>query len=206
MTSLPPLFKRVQAPRPGQSTLQSFAREVGAIQDFLDRIAHIYGGDRPSTGLQWDVVKQVLRTLSWLRLREGWVIPTAPAVPSNAPPAVVLAILGDWLITAEGDNNRKETKPITAAEEIGGKPKSAGKIKALTTVQAEVWELLKHRSMTASEISIELLGDQTGEDAMRKRIFDMNKAGWRVSNKRGRGYYRPDALPPDFTTPSCDSG
>lgn len=116
MLSPPPLFKRVQTRRPGQSTLQSFAREVGAIQDFLDRIAHIYGGNRPSTGLQWDVVKQVLRTLSWLRLREGWVIPTAPAIPSDAPPAVVLAILGDWLITAKGDNNRKETKPITGAD------------------------------------------------------------------------------------------
>lgn len=206
MLSPPPLFKRVQTGRPGQSPLRTFAHEVGATQYFLDRVADFYGGNRPSVGLQWDVVKQVLQALSWLRRHERLDIPPAPVVPSNVPPAVVLAIFGDWLITAKCDNNRRETEPITAAEEIGGKPKSAGKIKALTTVQAEVWDLLRNHDMTAPEISNELLGDRTGADAMRKRIFDMNKAGWRVLNKRGRGYYRPDALPHDFTTPSRDSG
>lgn len=45
---------------------------------------------------------------------------------------------------------RTALPPAHSIEETGGEPKSAGKIKALTIVQAEVWDLLRNRAKTPS--------------------------------------------------------
>ncbi len=117
MLSPPPLFKRVETGRPGQSPLRTFAHEVGTLQCYLDQVTNWYGGNHPSVELQWDVYKQVLQTLSWLREYKGLDIPPVPTVPSEAPPKVALAMARDWLLAAEIDDNRKGTEPITATDQ-----------------------------------------------------------------------------------------
>ena len=117
MPSLPLLFKRGQEHRHGQSPLRAFSNDVGANQHVLDRVAEKHGGTLPSAGLQWDVYKQAIQTLSWLRLNEGLDIPPAPTAPSDAPPGVALATLRDFLITAHKDDNPKGTEPITATDQ-----------------------------------------------------------------------------------------
>ena len=116
MPSPPRLFKLAQERRHGQSPLRAFANDVGATQHILDRVAEKHGGTLPSAGLQWDVYKQAVQTLSWLRLNEGLDIPPAPTAPSDAPPGVALATLRDFLITAQNDDKPKGTEPITATD------------------------------------------------------------------------------------------
>ncbi|MEE8092900.1 MAG: hypothetical protein V3T47_01570 [Gammaproteobacteria bacterium] len=71
-------------------------------------------------------------------------------------------------------------------------------LEPLTDSQREIWDLLQNRILTAKEIAVELLEGRTKEGAIRKRICRMKQVGWLLLNKGQRGYYRPDAPPPDF--------
>ncbi len=65
----------------------------------------------------------------------------------------------------------------------------------LTDSQMEVWNLLEGYAKTAKQMAVELKLGVTGECAIIKRIDAIRKAGLTVLNKRGLGYYRPDAPP-----------
>jgi biotin operon repressor len=65
----------------------------------------------------------------------------------------------------------------------------------LSEALQEVWGLLEHRSITGKQIAIELLHDPSQEDSIRKRISDIRKTGRTIDNRRGEGYFRPDAPP-----------
>lgn len=59
----------------------------------------------------------------------------------------------------------------------------------------EAWHLLEHSAMTAKQMGQVVAGGPIGEDAIRKRIAELNRRGFRVINVRGQGYIRPDAPP-----------
>ncbi len=113
---------------------------------------------------------------------------------------MLLATIRDWLIQID-----RPAAQATRAEPID-QAKGAGAPKALTDARREVWDLLRNRVMAAKEISVKVFGNGLKEDAIRKRIAAIREAGWRIEWMAGRGYYRPDAPPPDFTGPACESG
>ncbi len=64
--------------------------------------------------------------------------------------------------------------------------------------QRKVWDLLKGQALTAKEISAKLAEEreEVRDEAVRKRIEQIKESGRTIFNKRGTGYYRPDAPPP----------
>lgn len=68
----------------------------------------------------------------------------------------------------------------------------------LTRREAEVWNALRGRFATGATLASEL---DIGEDQVRtlKKTI-CGKSGYHIAHQPGRGYYRPDALPPEPTT------
>lgn len=69
----------------------------------------------------------------------------------------------------------------------------------LTDRQREVWDLLKCRLLSAKQIAQQVTGRAADQDAIRKRIAALRKAGYPIDLRRGAGYLRPDAPPPSET-------
>ncbi len=200
MPSTAYLLRSLRTFHPGRSPLIALADSIGSTLVCLERVAQKSKGKYPTQQLLWDVYKNALQTVSGFRQREKINLPPAPTTPANAPPTVLLATIRDWLIQID-----RPTAQATRAERID-QAKGAGAPKALTDARREVWDLLRNRVMAAKEISVKVFGNGLKEDAIRKRIAAIRKAGWRIEWMAGRGYYRPDAPPPDFTGPECESG
>jgi hypothetical protein len=76
----------------------------------------------------------------------------------------------------------------------------------LPPAQKEVWELLNGQALSAKEIAVRVRAAPVSEDSIRKRVAAMRKAGRRVENTLGLGYFRPDAPPQDLTGGQRESG
>lgn len=62
----------------------------------------------------------------------------------------------------------------------------------MTDGQLRIWSALAGQAATGKELARLL---QMSEDTVRAQVRLMNKSGHLVKNRRGRGYYRPDAPP-----------
>jgi hypothetical protein len=67
----------------------------------------------------------------------------------------------------------------------------------------ETWAALEGRSLSAKQLAQAL---RTTEEGARKRIAQLNHLGRAVHNRRGAGYFRPDAPPPDGVPGARQSG
>lgn len=77
-----------------------------------------------------------------------------------------------------------------------GKPMSGG--------QKQVWDLLENCALTGSELvkALKQRGVESSDGMVRQHIHNLKQTGFAVENRRGRGYYRLDAPPPDMQTQS----
>jgi len=82
--------------------------------------------------------------------------------------------------------DRNGTAAPTATETSPSRPLPEG--------TAEVWEALNGQMLTAKEIAQKL---RITEDAVRKRVARLREDGRTLDNRRGSGYFRPDAPPPN---------
>lgn len=186
------LLKKLHTFHKGKTPVLALADDIGGTIRCLETVTERYGVGYPSEGLVWALYENAVQTISGLRQHEGLILPSLPTDPVGVPPRVRLAKLRDWLIRAR--NSRK--RPTNAG--TAGKAEVTVGLEPLTDSQREVWDLLKNRILMAKEIAIELLGDRTKEEVIRKRIWRMKQAGWPLPNKGQRGFYRPDAPPTDF--------
>ena len=217
------LLESLRTLHPGRSPLTALADSIGANLRCLERVAEKRQNEFPTLQLFWDVYQNVLQTVCGLRQREGMTLPALPAVPAHAPPTVALATVRDWLIRTDGtasqsglasgqpeesleNRDRGPRSDPAPAGLVRGDPKKPRAHKALTDAQREVWLLLDNREMSAKEIAVKLGDGWSKADAIRKRIAAIRQAGWRIEWMPGRGYYRPDAPPPDFPGAERESG
>ena len=61
--------------------------------------------------------------------------------------------------------------------------------------QQEIWDLLKNHIFTAKQLAKSVLAAPISAEAIRKRIQAIKGSKRKIENKRGVGYYRPDAPP-----------
>jgi len=61
--------------------------------------------------------------------------------------------------------------------------------------QQEIWDLLENHFFTAKQLAKRVLAAPISEEAIRKRIQAIRRSKRKIENKRGVGYYRPDAPP-----------
>jgi biotin operon repressor len=73
-------------------------------------------------------------------------------------------------------------------------PVSGGGRKPMTGGQQALWDALEGQALTAKKLAEQL---DTSENTIRQHVSDLRKAGCDIPNRRGRGYYRPDAPPED---------
>ena len=66
----------------------------------------------------------------------------------------------------------------------------------MTNGQKRLWGALKGRAMTGKELAGKDQLD-TSEETVRSWVRELRRAGYGIENRRGRGYYRPDAPPDD---------
>ncbi len=74
--------------------------------------------------------------------------------------------------------------------------------KPLTEGQQYVWDVLEGRVLTANEIVAALKEErkhETSEGNVRQTIAKLRGASYCVKHRNGRGYFRPDAPPPDVS-------
>ena len=67
-------------------------------------------------------------------------------------------------------------------------------VRPMTDGQKRFWDALEGRILTGKKLASEL---GTSEETVRQWKRELVHAGHRVDNRPGRGYYRPDAPPPD---------
>jgi len=66
----------------------------------------------------------------------------------------------------------------------------------MTDGQKRLWDALKGRALTGKELASSNELD-TSQETIRQWVGELKKAGYEIPNRRGRGYYRPDAPPLD---------
>ena len=69
---------------------------------------------------------------------------------------------------------------------------------ALPPALKEVWDLLENHALTGQELAQRVKRRLATEGAMRKRLSAIRLTGRTIDNKRGFGFYRPDAPPDDL--------
>jgi biotin operon repressor len=62
----------------------------------------------------------------------------------------------------------------------------------MTDGQKRLWEALQGRALTGKELARAL---DTSEETVRQWVKELRAAGHEIENRRGRGYFRPDAPP-----------
>jgi hypothetical protein len=65
-----------------------------------------------------------------------------------------------------------------------------------------VYVMLEGNILKAKDIAVQIGLEPSDEDVVRKRIDRIRKTGREISNRRGVGYFRPDAPPPQWGTVS----
>ena len=85
------------------------------------------------------------------------------------------------------------------AELDGGESptKSSVRRPLLADGERELWDALDGGAMTAKELTAHL--DRPSEEAVRQQIASIRHKCYEIVWCAGRGYYRPDALPPDVS-------
>ena len=96
--------------------------------------------------------------------------------------AIERALTGDW--------------PLGSRSEGAETGRRQSGLTLLTDDQRAVWDRLKGRAASGKELAVEILGRSTNEDAIRKRIGRIRRTGRIIANRRGLGFFRPDAPPP----------
>jgi hypothetical protein len=121
--------------------------------------------------LGWDRYAEALTQVAFLR--EGHPgLPELPALCASIRPGAALAGVREWLARIDAG--------FTA-------PRAP-----LTPCQQRVWEALADgKARTAKEIAQML--KRSSEDSVRKRIAAIRAGGRSIAQRRGSGYYRPDA-------------
>ena len=98
-------------------------------------------------------------------------------------------------VRAHNSRLRRKQRPKTKSRSPN--QRTAG---ILTQLERRVWDALADTILQAKELAKELGSD---EDTVRHAILGLRRKGRKVENQRGRGYYRPDALPDDANTPTA---
>jgi biotin operon repressor len=106
----------------------------------------------------------------------------------------------EWLVKEDYDLPDDLKKYAKSGETVEPNQNKA----PLPDAQQAVWDLLKNKAMSAKEIAQALQGGISPE-AIIKRISAIRKNGRKISNQLGRGYWRPDAPPPEDTGAAADS-
>lgn len=65
----------------------------------------------------------------------------------------------------------------------------------LTDGQKEIWDALANRVLSGKELARTL---DRPEDSIRQQISELRKSGYKVQNRLGRGYFRPDCPPKEL--------
>ena len=71
----------------------------------------------------------------------------------------------------------------------------------MTAGQKRVWDLLEHRALNGKELVKAIKKEYdayASEVAIRQQVRKMKNRGYKIENTPGRGYWRPDARPPDM--------
>ena len=77
---------------------------------------------------------------------------------------------------------------------------SAAKLKRLMTKgQKGLWDALAGHVMDAKELAAEEMLN-TSENVIRQWVGDLKAAGYNIDHRSGRGYFRPDAPPPEINS------
>jgi hypothetical protein len=93
-----------------------------------------------------------------------------------------------------GDTERNEPSTAAANEEGDHRFENPQNL-PLPDDQQEIWDLLENHIFTAKQLAKRVLAAPISEEAIRKRIQAIKGSKRKIENKRGVGYYRPDALP-----------
>ncbi len=89
---------------------------------------------------------------------------------------------------------------VQLGQQSGGATSNAAAA-PLPDAAKEVWDALAGKVLSAKQLARAL---RSNEDAIRKRIAVLKRAGCAVANRRGAGYYREDAPPPGLPVPTGD--
>lgn len=105
--------------------------------------------------------------------------------------------LGDW---RAGDGRLEGLMDELALVANEARIAPAPSTTPLRKGELAVWNALEGRILTGAELAMELGLGTNGEYVVRNRIAGIRKNRGEdvVKSKRGRGYYRPDAPPPDL--------
>ena len=80
----------------------------------------------------------------------------------------------------------------------GGSTTPPHRSRPMTFEGRRVWNALAYNILSAEEIALALKGKHKA-GAITKRIERLNKDGYDILNLQNRGYYRPDAPPPEMS-------
>ncbi len=81
-----------------------------------------------------------------------------------------------------------------AAEGAGG-GKTAAARRPMTDGQKRLWDALEGQVLSAKELAREL---DSSEDTVRQWVRELRAARYSIDRRSGRGYFRPDAPPPEI--------
>ncbi len=96
---------------------------------------------------------------------------------------------------AERTGDGESVQPGKASFVVGSK-------RVMTDGQKRLWDALHERALTGKELAAETELDSS-EETIRQWVSELRKAEYEIDNRRGRGYFRPDAPPADFETPTA---
>lgn len=85
--------------------------------------------------------------------------------------------------------------PARSGSERPTEPGGRETLAPLSEVLRSVWDALDGYALTAKEIAVAIRLEARDEDLIRKRIGAIRRTGRQIENRRGLGYYRPDAPP-----------
>lgn len=92
----------------------------------------------------------------------------------------------------EADEMKLGSAGATRRNDLSEPPELSKKNRVMTDGQRRLWNALEARAFTGKELAATL---DTTEDTIRQLIKELRDVGYNVENRRGRGYYRPDAPP-----------
>ncbi len=97
----------------------------------------------------------------------------------------------------EAEEMRLHSSNIATHREglVSDPPETGGKNRVMTDGQKNLWRALKNCASSGKELANEL---DTSEDTVRQLIKELRAANYEIENRRGRGYFRPDAPPDDL--------
>ncbi len=82
----------------------------------------------------------------------------------------------------------------------GGRPGTTRAGRPLTAGEQRLWDALAGRLLTGRELASENELNSS-EETVRRWVAQLRRQGYKIKNRRGRGYFRPDAPPADLSEP-----